>query len=220
VDYEEFVLRRDGSDPEGDVVFKGARCYGFRNLQNVVRKVGRESGVRVGMGAAGRMKGKAAVQKRGTRGQDKAVEKGYDYIEVMACPGGCVNGGGQSKPPGNFGIDVEGFSRDWEVTGVTLDHAPEALTAKWGNKAWTKKVEDMYWHDLPTPPASPVLAGENHMTQKEDAGKDSEIRNKMADRLLIDITDDFCRKPGSGSHLFRTSYRAVESEVVGLAVKW
>jgi len=25
-------------------------------------------------------------------------EKGYDYVEVMACPGGCVNGGGQLRP--------------------------------------------------------------------------------------------------------------------------
>jgi NADH-quinone oxidoreductase subunit G/NADP-reducing hydrogenase subunit HndD len=24
--------------------------------------------------------------------------KAYDYIEVMACPGGCVGGGGQPKP--------------------------------------------------------------------------------------------------------------------------
>ena len=26
----------------------------------------------------------------------KSGEKHYDFIEVMACPGGCVNGGGQS----------------------------------------------------------------------------------------------------------------------------
>ena len=28
----------------------------------------------------------------------------YDYIEVMACPGGCLNGGGQIKPK-DFGLD-------------------------------------------------------------------------------------------------------------------
>jgi len=22
----------------------------------------------------------------------------YDYVEIMACPGGCLNGGGQIKP--------------------------------------------------------------------------------------------------------------------------
>ncbi|MDO4558532.1 MAG: [FeFe] hydrogenase, group A, partial [Planctomycetia bacterium] len=28
-------------------------------------------------------------------------EKSYDFVEVMACPGGCVGGGGQPKPNGN-----------------------------------------------------------------------------------------------------------------------
>lgn len=218
-DYEEFVLRRDTeSDSEGEVVFKGAKCYGFRNLQNVVRKVGKETGVRIGVGAAGRLKGRAAVVKRGKRGE-VVSEKGYDYIEVMACPGGCVNGGGQSKPPTNFGttVDAEGFSRDWEESG-----------AKWGNREWTKKVETAYWHDLPTPPASPVPSDEihHHMTvsgEKEDTGDGAEIRNEivmMADRLSIDIADELCRRLGLEQKVFRTNYRAVESEVIGLAVKW
>lgn len=60
-DYEEHVLTEVGS---GNVVFKGAKCYGFRNLQNVVRKVGRERGVRVGSGAAGTLGGRAAVGKK------------------------------------------------------------------------------------------------------------------------------------------------------------
>jgi iron-only hydrogenase group A len=30
----------------------------------------------------------------------------YDYIEVMACPGGCVGGGGQPKPPTFDAIDA------------------------------------------------------------------------------------------------------------------
>ena len=29
----------------------------------------------------------------------KSGEKKYDFIEVMACPGGCVNGGGQPIQP-------------------------------------------------------------------------------------------------------------------------
>ncbi|KAF5393510.1 hypothetical protein D9757_000594 [Collybiopsis confluens] len=155
-DYEEYVLREEGGpNEEPRVVFKGAKCYGFRNLQNVVRKVGKDSGVRVGIGAAGRLKGKAGVVKRGKRGTE---DKSYDYIEVMACPSGCVNGGGQLKPPANF-EDSEGFSRDWEESGVSMDSIP---AAKWGNKEWTKRVENAYWHSLPTPPPSP--GRENHMT--------------------------------------------------------
>ncbi|VDK51821.1 unnamed protein product [Anisakis simplex] len=43
-----------------------AKCYGFRNIQNLVQKMKRDK-----------------------------VE--YDYIEVMACPSGCANGGGQIR---------------------------------------------------------------------------------------------------------------------------
>ena len=32
----------------------------------------------------------------------KNGEKDYTFIEVMACPGGCVNGGGQPIVPSNF----------------------------------------------------------------------------------------------------------------------
>ncbi|EEQ99025.1 conserved hypothetical protein [Perkinsus marinus ATCC 50983] len=46
---------------------KVARAYGFRNVQNIVRKVNK-------------------------RGFD------YDFVEVMACPGGCGNGGAQVIP--------------------------------------------------------------------------------------------------------------------------
>lgn len=28
----------------------------------------------------------------------------YDYVEIMACPGGCLNGGGQIKPK-DFGLE-------------------------------------------------------------------------------------------------------------------
>uniref|UniRef100_A0A914RYQ4 Iron hydrogenase large subunit C-terminal domain-containing protein n=1 Tax=Parascaris equorum TaxID=6256 RepID=A0A914RYQ4_PAREQ len=48
------------------VLLKVAKCYGFRNIQNLVQKMKR---------------GKAE----------------YDYVEVMACPAGCANGGGQIR---------------------------------------------------------------------------------------------------------------------------
>lgn len=133
VDYTEYVLyapTRTGSEGEdvtkqGEVLFKGAQCYGFRNLQNLVRKIGKQTGVRSGRGAAassingkntaggrGRVRGgRGGMVKRGARAGAAAAavtsdvssagdeERGYDYVEVMACPGGCVNGGGQLRPP-------------------------------------------------------------------------------------------------------------------------
>ena len=49
--------------------------YGFRNIQNAVRKL-------------------------------KASQTPlYDFVEVMACPGACLNGGGQPKIPDHVSSD-------------------------------------------------------------------------------------------------------------------
>jgi iron only hydrogenase large subunit-like protein len=48
------------------VLLKFAQAYGFRNIQNIIRKI-------------------------------KQGKCEYDYVELMACPSGCVNGGGQIK---------------------------------------------------------------------------------------------------------------------------
>lgn len=236
-DYEEYTL---SSALSGAIVFKGAKCYGFRNLQNVVRKVGRDAGVQTSKGAAGRMGGGARgrVVARRTNGGGTAAqnERGYDYVEVMACPGGCVNGGGQLRPPVLAADrDVEGYKRNWEAEGAgappvppTTDVDDEGIKAqgyagKWGDREWTKKVEEAYWHGLPTPPPSPRPASEDTPQQR-------------ADRLAVRVAGELC-KPADGvlivwaaemdakaeerrKALFRTNYRAVESEVLGIAVKW
>ncbi|XP_013601476.1 PREDICTED: protein NAR1 [Brassica oleracea var. oleracea] len=61
-DFRELTL-----ELEGKTVLKFATCYGFQNLQNIVRKL-------------------------------KTRKCGYQYVEIMACPAGCLNGGGQIKP--------------------------------------------------------------------------------------------------------------------------
>ncbi|GAB2212907.1 hypothetical protein Droror1_Dr00020909 [Drosera rotundifolia] len=70
-DFRELCLEVDG-----EVVLKFALCYGFRNLQNIVRKI-------------------------------KIGKCDYHFLEVMACPSGCLNGGGQIKPqPGQSVKDL------------------------------------------------------------------------------------------------------------------
>ncbi|WJX42467.1 Cytosolic Fe-S cluster assembly factor nar1 [Trifolium repens] len=61
-DFQEVTL-----EVEGETVLKFALCYGFRNLQNIVRKL-------------------------------KTGKYDYHFLEIMACPSGCLNGGGQIKP--------------------------------------------------------------------------------------------------------------------------
>jgi len=173
-DYEEYTLTEEGVG--GKVVFKGAKCFGFRNLQNVVRKVGKSQGVRTGSGAAGKLAGRRRMTKE--IGLEERG-KGYDYVEVMACPGGCVNGGGQLKP--RTRKDEEGYERNWEEIGVMQN-------AKWGDKEWTRLVEEAYWRGT---------------TVEADV---------VADRVMEELCD--------GRRKLRTGYRAVESEVLGLAVKW
>lgn len=214
-DYEEYTLVEEGEkEGEGKVVFKGAKCYGFRNLQNIVRKVGKERGVRTGSGAAGRLAGKVGVRRVNKKdGEEK--EKIYDYVEVMACPGGCVNGGGQLRPRiagGENSKDQEGYERNWEERGV-MQHA------KWGDRQWTRLVEEAYWRDArgsirkveipPTPPDTPpptVLA----VPLGDDV---DEFANRVLEELCA---GDLERR----RNMLRTSYRAVESDVIGLAVKW
>ncbi|KAI9727554.1 MAG: Cytosolic Fe-S cluster assembly factor nar1 [Chrysothrix sp. TS-e1954] len=63
---------------------KTARHYGFKNISNLVRKLGPQK--------APRLPGS-----RAPRARDAGGLSDYSYIEVMACPGGCTNGGGQIK---------------------------------------------------------------------------------------------------------------------------
>ena len=72
----------------GDVIFKAARYYGFRNIQNLVRKLKPAKASRM---PGGRPVGGA----RRPAGKSSGLE--FAYVEVMACPGGCTNGGGQIK---------------------------------------------------------------------------------------------------------------------------
>lgn len=218
-DYEEYTLTNRGT---GEVVFKGAKCYGFRNLQNVVRKIGKEAGVQVGRGAAGRM---VALRGRAVKkGAVSEKEKSLDYVEVMACPGGCVNGGGQLKPSKAKQLmkaeDEEGYQRDWQESGAQAGNEP--ASSKWGDKEWTKEVEKAYWRDMsPLPDSSDAMG----------------LHNACADQLASQILTDLCQPieprtdapwtksmddiaEGRRRELFRTQYTAVEGEVDGLIVKW
>lgn len=80
-DYVEYhVVAADSKE----IIFKGAQVYGFRNIQNLVRKL--------------KMKKKApAAIVKSARSARNSLSDPFtlDYIELMACPGGCVRGGGQ-----------------------------------------------------------------------------------------------------------------------------
>ena len=73
-----------------ETILKTARYYGFQNIQNLVRRLKPQKRSRM---PGSRLAARAdAASGAGTGGLTE-----YAYIEVMACPGGCTNGGGQIK---------------------------------------------------------------------------------------------------------------------------
>lgn len=75
--------------------------YGFRNIQTLVRKMKR-----------------------------KSDNEHFDFVEVMACPSGCLNGGGQIKLGTRSHVNYlefrEGFARKFETTQELLDATERA----------------------------------------------------------------------------------------------
>ncbi|KAK4166768.1 cytosolic Fe-S cluster assembly factor NAR1 [Cladorrhinum sp. PSN259] len=107
----------------GETVFKAARYYGFRNIQNLVRKL---KPVRPSRMPGGKPFGTA---RKPTGGKTSALD--YAYVEVMACPGGCTNGGGQIKVDDQAVLDRRGL-------GETKPGPQE-------QKAWLAEVDEAYF---------------------------------------------------------------------------
>ncbi|PYH45933.1 iron-sulfur cluster assembly protein NAR1 [Aspergillus saccharolyticus JOP 1030-1] len=123
--------------PEHQPIMKAARYYGFRNIQNLVRKlkparVSRLPGAKTANGAVGgtRRQPMARNAVSGGSGSD------YAYVEVMACPGGCTNGGGQ--------IRIEDAR---EATSSTQTEALEAASkpSPHEQRAWLARVDEAYF---------------------------------------------------------------------------
>ncbi|KAI1190520.1 iron only hydrogenase large subunit domain-containing protein [Nemania serpens] len=126
VDVAEFSVISESGDP----IFKAARYYGFRNIQNLVRKLkparpSRMPGARA-VGATRRAAGKLASPE-------------YDYVEVMACPGGCTNGGGQIKVDDPLVI---------ERKGIGFQPGPQE------QKQWLVEVDEAYFSADESEPVS------------------------------------------------------------------
>ncbi|WVQ84925.1 cytosolic Fe-S cluster assembly factor NAR1 [Cryptococcus sp. DSM 104549] len=248
----------------GEVLFKGAKVYGFRNLQNLVRKVGKETGIgKAGRSGASKLSLQVAARRRKARTAAGAVatpttdgsdaesianlnlggeDRKLDFVEVMACPSGCVNGGGQMKPAvptapkadaDAMEVDNEGYQRPLadegvekrvaEIGGGTVAGMDEGM--RWSTKEWVAKVEDIYWNGLPTPPPSPPLTaskvngnGLSHaaMTNGNGNGHANGVgRAEASDRLAEDIVHEVCGNDSSKRWEFlRTRFRKVETDIL------
>ncbi|KAL1760618.1 iron hydrogenase [Schizophyllum commune] len=235
-DFVEYIIRRPAEPSAlGEVLFKGAKCYGFRNLQNLVRKVGKPSkpqrrvvGRRAGAKAqtngdipangdaqangdtnarGGKLSIREVVARRraakngGVAAPDDGErDRPYDYVEVMACPGGCVNGGGQIKPT-RAALPSDAGAGEVGLNGESQD----AREARWGDKEWTRKVEELYWVEAPG--------------ARDVALREGEVGLKRADAIADEVLATL--SPAEMERLLRTQYHAVEQDPnSGFTAQW
>jgi len=90
------VVRHNPATGKEEPVFKAARYYGFRNIQNLVRRLKPKGQSRLLAAAAARGGGARKPGGAMANGAGSGAAE-YAYVEVMACPGGCTNGGGQIR---------------------------------------------------------------------------------------------------------------------------
>lgn len=168
-------------DPSGEVVFKAARYYGFKNITNLVRKL------RPPKGAGSRMPGATGARKAGAGIGAGGAGTGLDYVEVMACPGGCTNGGGQIK-----GSDT------------AMDVTP---------KAWLAKVDEAYWSASDEEAEPQDIKDLERGCMAADA-RDGDVVNGIDTSRVRRVLDYWATSTGiEVRKLAYTSYRLVESEV-------
>ncbi|KAF1968408.1 cytosolic Fe-S cluster assembly factor NAR1 [Bimuria novae-zelandiae CBS 107.79] len=195
-DVVEFALVRGQ-----ETIIKMARYYGFRNIQNLVRrlkpaKISKMPGAKVG---GSRKANGAAIE----------TVKDFTYVEVMACPGGCTNGGGQVK------VGEVDAIRAYE--GVQAENG-DVVASKPGpkeQKEWQGRVDEAYFSGSED---EVDFDGDQEM---QDAGvngtnghSDEDVVNGISRRYIQDVLAHWSAITGvSTQNLVYTSYRRVESDV-------
>ncbi|KAK4934810.1 hypothetical protein LTR28_010522 [Elasticomyces elasticus] len=145
-DVVEYTLTRAQSD---QVILRTARYYGFRNIQNLVRrlkppKASRMPGAASRVGTARKPGNAAATSSTTTSATQQQALNEYAYVEVMACPGGCTNGGGQIKVG-----DVTGLRGG--QSGIENGGAQAMVPAQ---KEWLALVDEAYYSASADSPSS------------------------------------------------------------------
>ena len=87
---------------DGEKIASSAVVNGFRNIQNLVRKLkptpGGKSTVKSNP-LATRRRARMSTRDKSDTSDEVADASKVDYVEIMACPNGCINGGGQISAP-------------------------------------------------------------------------------------------------------------------------
>ncbi|KAH4243517.1 cytosolic Fe-S cluster assembly factor NAR1 [Parastagonospora nodorum] len=185
-----------------ETIIRAARFYGFRNIQNLVRRLKPAKASRLPGGKTGvsRKPGAAA-------GGDV---KDYAYVEVMACPGGCTNGGGQVKI--TEVEEVRAYEGVESTNGDTLAPKPGPKE----QKEWLAKVDEAYFSGSDSEEEKVDQDGDQNMQDATTDGHTSEpdIVNGISRRKINDVVAHWSHLTGVDTQkLLYTSYRKVESDV-------
>ena len=178
-DVVEHTVERDGV-----TLLRTARYYGFRNIQNLVRRLkpARQTAM---PGAARRV---------GSKATGAASTTDYAYVEVMACPGGCTNGGGQIRAADAAGTLPTGMA--------ALPDGPAA------QRAWLARVDEAYFS------AAGDSEGEEDDAEMDDCEGDADVIDGISRTRVRRMLRHWSGTAGVPlERLVRTSYRAVESDV-------
>lgn len=177
-DVMDYILEVDGK-----TVVKTARYFGFRNIQNLVRKLKPAKQSRL----------PGARQKSLANSRDSSTLADYAYIEVMACPGGCTNGGGQVKAE--------------DLPQAKADNGEAAKVTPAQQKEWLAKVDEAYY--------SAEEEDDPEAMQLDDAPARSSAthRHDSAKSVLPFLKEWSSATAISMDKLLFTTFRKVESDV-------
>lgn len=198
-------------DSAGKPVFKAARYYGFRNIQNLVRRLKPAKPSRM-PGAARKPPGGARKPGGGTVGESE-----YSYVEVMACPGGCTNGGGQIK--------VGDVATLRQIGGTGVENGSVDQEVLPAQREWLALVDEAYWsaesdengfdEEQIDGDGDVNMDGDSHHTNGaeniQDTGDVVNGISRSSVKLMLDHWSSITAV--DLDKLIYTTYRAVESDV-------
>lgn len=117
--------------PSGEVLSRTGVVNGFKNIQNLVRKLKPDTSAKpVSSLLARRRRGKAAI----SEAESTIDLTKCELLEIMACPQGCINGGGQIKAP----------------EGTLNNSWVESVTGKYNDEPVVQESEDDVYNWLET----------------------------------------------------------------------
>lgn len=184
--------------PNGDIVAKTARYYGFGNIQNLVRKLKPPKTSRL---LGGRPTGAGAGRAAGAAGGGGSLNDTL-YIEVMACPGGCTNGGGQVKVEDLSPASAPG-------TGESQTQRKVGLAEQ---KQWLGRVDEAYFSDSSSSSSTDLSGDEG--SERMDVDHDGDNDDDDDEGNVEAFVARWTHVTGlDREQLLYTSFRAVQSDV-------